>query len=115
MQGIGDTTMRAIEYALEGTRVREDVHAHNIANATVPGYRARRVDFEGQLARALDRGAARVDPITTGDAGGVPNHQGNTVALEGEMVGMLKNNLVQESMVAAYNFKTTVLCTAMGR
>ena len=116
MDGIADTTMRAIEFAMRGTAKREEIHAHNIANSSVPNYRAKSVSFEDQLSRALDsNGAERVEGVRVNDADGIPNAQGNTVKLEGEMVGLMKNNMVQDAMVQSYNFKAQMFRTAIGK
>ena len=47
------TQGRIIESALQGKLVRNHVISNNIANADVPGFRARRVSFEGSLLEAL--------------------------------------------------------------
>jgi len=47
--------------ALDGLNTRQQVTAHNIANASTPGFRPLRVTFETALARAA----------TTGDVAGV--------------------------------------------
>lgn len=42
--------------ALDGLSARQEVTAHNIANAGTPGYRPLRVSFETALARAARNG-----------------------------------------------------------
>ncbi len=116
MAGIGDTTMDAVAYALQGTARRAEVLGQNIANVNTPNYRARSVDFESTLADALRDGD--VDRLRGGPqvqfSGGLPGRNGNDVSLEDEMVGMLKNNLVQDAMVQSWNFKVNVLRSAIG-
>lgn len=53
--------------ALDGLSTRQQVTAHNIANASTPGYRPLRVTFETALARAAASGdvadvRAQVEP-----------------------------------------------------
>lgn len=122
MLPLTDTTMHAVEWALRGIQMRQDVHAHNVANVNTPNYIGQRVDFESSLQAALGRGD--VDSLTkpggnrspsVENAMGIADKNGNTVQLEDEMVGMVKNNLSQQAMVNAYNFKINVLRTAIGR
>ena len=107
-----DATMGAVEYALSALAQRAEVSAHNVANLNTPGFRATAVNFESALADALRTGDTPDDP-STGDAGGIPDGTGNTVDLETEMTGMMKDNLLQNAMVQAHNFKTTVMRTAI--
>ncbi len=118
MDAIADTTMRSVEFAITAAARRQDVFAHNIANASVPNYRAKAVDFEGALREALSSGSLDSGESVTAtvrDAGGLPNYQGNTVKLEGEMVGLLKNNMIHDAMVQSYNFKMNMTRTAIGK
>lgn len=104
-----DVTMRAVEYALQGLSVRADVHAHNLANVNTPNFTARKVQFENLLAAALQNGARNpsAPQVVRGD--GLPDGTGNTVEVETEIVGMLKDNIARDAMVNAYNFKVGVL------
>ena len=49
-----DKTLQALATSLNFRKLRQDVIASNIANADTPGYKARRIEFEEALARALD-------------------------------------------------------------
>ncbi|MBC7286521.1 MAG: flagellar basal body rod protein FlgB [Armatimonadetes bacterium] len=49
-----DRTAAALLKAAEGTLMRQEVIAANLANAETPGYRAVEVDFEKALAKALE-------------------------------------------------------------
>lgn len=116
MHAIGDTTMRGLEYALDGMKARMDVHANNLANANTPGFRSARVDFESSLKQALtsrrpDLDRAPAPRIT--NAMGLPDPYGNTVSLETEMTELMKANLMQRTLVNAYNFKVGVLRAAI--
>ena len=111
---VGDSTMQVIEYALKALEQRAQVVANNVANSEVPGFRAERLEFEGELARAID--GDRVDRLggpTVFDAGGAGDPTGNTVDLENEVVEMMRNNLLQQAMVEAYNFKSGLMRTAI--
>ena len=114
MQPIGDQTMEVIEYALNALELRSQTTANNVANAEVPGFKASRVSFEDQLRRAIDGG--RMDSASGPEihgTGDVADLTGNNVNLEEEVVEMMKTNLLQQSMVEAFNFKTGLLRSAI--
>lgn len=114
MLGITDVTMRALEYALNGLEARSDVRANNIANVNTPGFRGTTLDFETTLAAALRRGDPRQagEPTATATPA-LQNGQGNTVDLEGEMTGMVKDNLTRSTVINHYNTKITMLRTVI--
>lgn len=114
MTTISDTTMRGLEYALDGLKARLDVHANNLTNANTPGFRSGRVDFEANLKQAIaadDLGRAPAPALS--NAMGLPDARGNTVSLETEMTELMKANLMQRTLVNAYNFKIGVLRAAI--
>lgn len=113
---IGDVTMTTAAYAMRGLATRQDVRADNLANANTPEFRAGAVDFESRLRDALRDG--RIDRRETGGAMSVshtlPGPHQNLVDVEGEMVGMMRDQLLRNAMVNSYNFKVTSLRTAIG-
>lgn len=118
MNSIGDLTMRGLEYALDGMKARMDVHANNLTNANTPGFRSARVDFESSLRQALGPGGRgtgmdRIAAPTVENAMGLADPTGNTVSLETEMTELMKANLMQRTLVNAYNFKVGVLRAAI--
>lgn len=116
MDGIGDVTMATAEYALRGLSQRADVRAHNLANVNTPGFRAMRVDFESSLKSAIEQRdvTAAAEPVVAVDPN-LPGPNANTVSMESEMVGQMKDNLLRSAMVQAFNFKATAIRTAIGR
>lgn len=114
MLPISDTTMRAVEYALDGLKQRADTRANNVANVNTPDFAAKTVNFESALRSALAAGRPEAAaPPAEVDGQGLPNAQGNTVDLEDEITGFMKDNLLRDAMVNAYNFKVSVLRTAI--
>ena len=114
MLPVNDTAMQAIEYALDGLAARSEVTAANVSNAEVPGFRGTRVRFEDELRSALARG--RMTNLAEPNA--VPTNNpvdaiGNNIDLEQELVEMVKTNLLQSTMVDAFNFKVSMLRMAM--
>lgn len=111
---MGDTTTVAVEHAIRGLAARADVRAHNVANANTPGFRAQEVDFESALRAAVRAGRAdRAPAPAVGIAPNTPDAYGNTVDLESDLIGMMRDNLLRGAMVNAHNFKTSVLRTAI--
>jgi flagellar basal-body rod protein FlgB len=108
-----DITTGAVEYALRGLGMRADVRANNIANANTPGFRATRVEFEAALSRAIETRGPVAAPSALADMS-IPSGQASSTNLETEMVGMLKDNLLRESLVNAFNSKANILRTAIG-
>jgi flagellar basal-body rod protein FlgB len=114
MLPISDATMRVIEYALDGLTTRSETIANNVANAEVPGFRSSKVDFEDKLRRALQTGNfSGLRTPSTSDAGDAPKADGNTVAIQDEVVDMIKTNLATDAMVNAFNFKVGVMRSAI--
>lgn len=114
MLPISDTTMRAVEYALDGLKMRADTRAHNVSNVNTPNFEAKDVDFESALKSALASGRPEAAPSPAVVQGqGLPDATGNTVDLETELTGFMKDNLLRDAMVNAYNFKVGVLRTAI--
>ena len=111
---IGDQTMEVIEYALKALEVRSQTTANNVANSEVPGFQASRVSFEDQLRRAIDGNKVdRAGGPQIHGTGDVADITGNNVNLEEEVVEMMKTNLLQQSMVEAFNFKSGLLRSAI--
>lgn len=111
---ISDVTMAGMEYALRGLAQRADVRANNVSNVNTPGFRAARVDFETSLRTALASGRPEraAAPAVSADPT-IPNPNGNTVDLENELVGMMKDNLLRDAMVNSYNAKVGILRAAI--
>lgn len=111
-----DMTMQTIEYALNGLALRGEVIANNVANAEVPGFRGSKVEFEATLRRALDTGAglALVSRPSATPSDNPVGAQDNNVDLEDEFVAMMKNGLLRQTMIEAYNFKAGLLRSAIG-
>lgn len=111
-----DTTTSGVVAALKGLEQRNEVRAHNIANAETPGFRAEHVEFETQLADQLRRGTPERTETATVNSPTIVDGRGNSVDVETEMVGSMKDGLQREAMNAAFNFKTSNMRMAiMGR
>lgn len=91
---IFDASLDTMQKAMDVRMRNQRVIAANLANVDTPGFKARRLDFEGSMANAL-RG--RLDPavIERSDAPG-QTLDGNNVDLEGELSQLGRNKLMYE-------------------
>src|SRR4051812_41385073 len=79
-----DGVTAAVEQALSGVSLRQRVAANNIANANTPNFRASKVDFEADLADAIQAGDPTASAPSVVDAQTPADGTGNTVQLEQE-------------------------------
>lgn len=133
----GDT-MVGLEKSLEATKTRNEVIAHNIANADTPDYKRQYVEFEQymlaamlqeeesdfQLKRTRDghfpRGEekttlADVNPVVMQDNSTTLRMDGNNVDIEHEMNEYNKNQIHYSTLVEQMNSEFRRLRTAMGK
>jgi len=115
MQIFTDRTQAALEIGLAGEAQRQRAVSNNIANVNTPGFAATRVEFEGSLARALDRKGS--SKVVIDHAAGTPwaSLNGNQVSLEEETTALVKSGLHYEAIVGAVNARLGLLSTAIGR
>jgi len=121
---VNDKTIQAIASALNFRQMRQEIISSNIANAETPGYKAKRLDFEKALARALDvdgnlamkvndprhydvgsGGFTNLEPELYQDPNGVASEDGNTVDREAEMGRMAENKIMYDAAVQLLNKK----------
>lgn len=73
---------------------RSRVIAGNLANIDTPGYRARELEFTEELEQAAGKdGTLRYETTETTRDDEVPDEDGNTVSLEGQIARMDENTL----------------------
>jgi len=125
---IEDRTIKALAASLNFRQMRQEILSANIANAETPGYKAKRLDFEDALARALDidgqqslqvndskhfnvgsGGFNNLEPEVYDDPNGVVSEDGNTVDRDDEMAKMAENRILYEAAVQLLNKKIGVL------
>ena len=83
---LNDISISALHSALTGLSARQRAVSDDIANVNTPFFRARRVEFEGDLKRALETGESPTSSVVpqvalTDDPAGLT---GNNVDLEAE-------------------------------
>jgi len=121
---IEDRTLKALASSLNFRQMRQDLISSNIANAETPGYKAKRIDFEEALARAIDLdnqqslrandprhynvgggGFDNLEPTVYDDPNGVVSEDGNTVDRDEEMAKMAENKILFDASVTLLNKK----------
>ncbi len=121
---VNDKTLKALTTALNFREMRQELISSNVANANTPGFKAKKMDFEEALARALDvdgnmqmnvsdgrhhnvgnGGFNNLEPEIYDDPNGVVSENGNTVDVESEMARMAENKLMYDALVQLVNKK----------
>ncbi len=109
-----DITTDTVIGALNGLSAQADLRADNVANAETPGFRASHVDFASQLREAVARGDAASVGFEATPTPSVVDARGNSVDLETELIGAMRDGLLRDAMVAAFNFKAGQARMAIG-
>ncbi len=107
-----------IRNLLDATAARQRVTSQNIANVNTPGYKAREVNFEDQLARALDRPGdsseiMELAPEVRFQDGLVERLDGNNVDIDRELGRSQKNALLHNTYVRILSTKINTLRSAI--
>jgi flagellar basal-body rod protein FlgB len=121
---IFDKTTDALGSSIDFRSMRQNITSANIANAETPGYKAKVVDFEDALARAIDlegwnKGVAtdkddfligggaisraRADVYDNPDVN--VSNDGNTVDMEREMATLQENTILYKAALNLINKK----------
>jgi flagellar basal-body rod protein FlgB len=125
---VNDKTLQALTTALNFREMRQKLTTSNIANANTPGYKAKKLDFEEALARALDvdgqmkmgvtdgrhhtvgnGGFNNLEPEIYDNPNGIVSEDGNTVDVEAEMAVMAENKLMYDALVQLINKKMGIM------
>lgn len=131
MSNLFGKTTDALGAAIQFRMMKQNVHSANIANAETPGYKAKKIDFEDALSRAVDiygLGKMHVDnpdhfPVNgssisnvTADVYDNPDitveNDGNTVDMESEMAELSDNSLTYKAAIQLINKKLAGLAYA---
>lgn len=125
---VNGKTLQALAAATKFREMRQEIISSNIANKDVPGYKAKRIDFESALARALDvdgqmgmkvedqkhfnvgnGGFDNLQPEVYDDPNGVVSEDGNTVDVQEEMAMMAENKIMYDALVQLMNKKLGIM------
>jgi flagellar basal-body rod protein FlgB len=113
-----DTTQLALSKAMDGSQMRQQAIAQNIANADTPGYRRVDVDFESALRDALQTNTpAAINNVTFAektDASAPVQADGNSVDISTESATEAMNGLDYEALTSVSATRISILQNAMG-
>jgi len=117
MAALFDNSIDVLQKSLDMYLLRHSVIADNIANAETPYFKARRVEFEQELQKAVDdtqngvagRDIASVSPVVYEDAESESGQDLNTVDMDREMAAMTKNDLKYSAASQAVTKKFALL------
>jgi flagellar basal-body rod protein FlgB len=113
-----DTTQISLSKAMEGSTMRQQAIAQNIANADTPGYRRVDVNFESALKDALQtNSSSAVDAVSFAqktDASAPVQADGNSVDLSTESAAEAMNGLDYEALTQVSATRISILQNAMG-
>lgn len=119
-------TIDALSRSLDLRDTKHTLISANIANAETPGYKAKRIDFEESLARALDLADApmsrtnpkhmnasgdvdRVSPEIYNNPNNVVREDGNSVDRDAEMVALAENQMLYNASIDSLRRKLALL------
>ncbi|HEV2813325.1 MAG TPA: flagellar basal body rod protein FlgB [Solirubrobacteraceae bacterium] len=107
----------ALERAIQGSAVRHEALAENIANVNTPGYRRQDVDFHSALQAAMPGGAAAIaaTPIEASvDSAAPMRPDGNSVDIDAEAANLAQNALEYEALAQVLKVRGNILEIALG-
>jgi len=112
---VGDATMSALHYALNGLSLRQRTIADNTANIETPGFLAGKVNFEDALRSSTTNGT---DPFASAPSTArslePTRMNGNNVNLDEETIAGSETNLAYSLTVQALTAKFAQLRIAAG-
>jgi len=109
-----DVTGDYLKVALVGLSRQRQASVDNLANMETPGYRAKRVDFETALRRAVAGGRTPTMTASTSVSDAPTAQNGNNVAVDDELLMMTDNSMRQQLVVESLNSRYRILRTAIG-
>lgn len=112
-----DTVHIALERAIQGSSLRQEALAQNLANIDTPNYRRRDVDFHSALQAAMPAGrdALAAAPIAATVDGAAPMRaDGNTVDVDAESANLAQNALEYEALAQVLRTRGDIVEIALG-
>jgi flagellar basal-body rod protein FlgB len=112
-----DTVHLSLERAIQGSALRHEALASNMANVNTPGYRRQDVDFHSALQAAMPAGrdALATTPIgATTDASAPMRADGNSVDVDVESANLAQNALEYQALTQVLGARNDILAIAMG-
>ena len=112
-----DTVHVALERAIQGSALRHQALAENIANVNTPGYRRQDVDFHSALQAAMPGGTAALGAVpfsTQVDSAAPVRQDGNSVDIDVESANLAQNALEYEALAQVLRVRGDIIEIAIG-
>jgi flagellar basal-body rod protein FlgB len=111
-----DSTQLALETALRGSSMRQELLTNNLANINTPGYQRQDLDFHSALQAAQ---ASGTDPRSVSfrpslDPARTVRADGSGLDADQEAAALAKNTLEYQALVQTMAARNTILQIAMG-
>lgn len=90
-----DKSIEILHRIMDICSYRQKILASNIANSDTPNYKAKDIDFQSELKKAVETGAVSYSIIEAPTT--MPNRDGNTVNIEIEMTKLTETLLLYSS------------------
>lgn len=120
MSELFDNTLGVLSKSMDMYLMRHAIISDNIANADTPFFKARRLDFENELQRAVDatetlgeesvqRSLASLRPVISEETNSERGQDMNTVDMDKEMAALTKNDIKYSSATQMVSKKFALL------
>ena len=123
IESLGGATSQLVTLALDAALLRHQVIANNIANVNTPGYAAKRVSFEEQLAGLLTPSGRLNESALNAENGSLQSmidegHAvvpagGEKVELDQEMIQLTQNVIRYQALLDALSKRGSILKMAI--
>lgn len=102
-----DKSITILEKMMDVASFRQKVLASNIANAETPGYKAKDVSFQKELASAIEGTGRKQGYEVFETTPALMNRDGNTVSIDTEMAKVAENTLLHNTsaQLLSMNFR----------
>ncbi len=115
-----DSSIVGVEKAMQGSLLRQQVLANNIANANTPGFQRSDVNFQAALQQAFATPGTTPGQIQQvsfqpqTDSSGAMRVDGNSVDINTEMADLSENTLDYQALESIMGTRMSILKTAIG-
>ena len=112
-----DTVHVALERAIQGSALRHEALAENLANINTPGYRRQDLDFHSALQAAMPGGAAALESVQLSpqvDGAAPVRTDGNSVDVDVESANLAQNALEYEALAQVLRVRGDIIEIALG-
>jgi flagellar basal-body rod protein FlgB len=111
-----DSTQLALESALRGSSMRQELLTSNLANINTPGYQRQDLDFHSalQAAQATGEDPTQISFRPSTDPARTVRADGSGLDADQEAAALAKNTLEYQALVQVMGARTAIMQTAIG-